>query len=87
MLGGTVDVPTLSGSTVTLKVGPGTQPDQKVVMRGKGIKSLRNTSKGNQYVIFKVHTLDNPPLPLSVPTSLFLLCCRTPTPDFTRHST
>jgi molecular chaperone DnaJ len=54
MVGGTVEVPTLAGTPVTLKVAPGTQPDQKVVMRGKGIKSLRNTSKGNQYVIFKV---------------------------------
>uniref|UniRef100_A0A453QGN3 J domain-containing protein n=1 Tax=Aegilops tauschii subsp. strangulata TaxID=200361 RepID=A0A453QGN3_AEGTS len=35
ILGGTVQVPTLAGDVV-LKVKPGTQPGQKVVLRGKG---------------------------------------------------
>ncbi|CAL9050770.1 unnamed protein product [Musa banksii] len=53
ILGGTIQVPTLTGDVV-LKVRPGTQPAQKVVLRGKGIKT-RNGSYGDQYVHFNVN--------------------------------
>ncbi|XP_064959674.1 chaperone protein dnaJ GFA2, mitochondrial-like [Musa acuminata AAA Group] len=53
ILGGTIQVPTLTGDVV-LKVRPGTQPAQKVVLRGKGIKT-RNSSYGDQYVHFNVN--------------------------------
>ncbi|CAN6202772.1 unnamed protein product [Urochloa humidicola] len=53
ILGGTVQVPTLSGDVV-VKVKPGTQPGQKVVLRGKGIKT-RNSYYGDQYVHFNVN--------------------------------
>ncbi|THU72349.1 hypothetical protein C4D60_Mb04t11160 [Musa balbisiana] len=53
ILGGTIQVPTLTGDVV-LKVRPGTQPAQKVVLRGKGIKA-RNGSYGDQYVHFNVN--------------------------------
>ncbi|TVU13095.1 hypothetical protein EJB05_46771 [Eragrostis curvula] len=54
ILGGTVQVPTLSGDVV-LKVKPGTQPGQKVVLRGKGIKTRNSSNYGNQYVHFNVN--------------------------------
>nr|CAD1830954.1 unnamed protein product [Ananas comosus var. bracteatus] len=54
ILGGTVQVPTLSGDVV-LKVKPGTQPGQKVVLRGKGIKTRNSSVYGDQYVHFNVH--------------------------------
>jgi len=53
ILGGTVQVPTLSGDVV-LKVKPGTQPGQKVVLRGKGIKARNSPYYGDQYVHFNV---------------------------------
>ncbi|KAJ1257665.1 hypothetical protein BS78_10G013300 [Paspalum vaginatum] len=54
ILGGTVQVPTLSGDVV-LKVKPGTQPGQKVVLRGKGIKTRNSSYYGDQYVHFNVN--------------------------------
>ncbi|KAI7747822.1 hypothetical protein M8C21_013237 [Ambrosia artemisiifolia] len=53
ILGGTIQVPTLTGDVV-LKVRPGTQPGQKVVLKGKGIKSRNSYSYGDQYVHFNV---------------------------------
>ncbi|KAF5756699.1 putative Heat shock protein DnaJ, cysteine-rich [Helianthus annuus] len=53
ILGGTIQVPTLTGDVV-LKVRPGTQPGQKVVLKGKGIKTRNSYSYGDQYVHFNV---------------------------------
>eukprot|EP01018_Ginkgo_biloba_P033550 Gb_35614 [translate_table: standard] len=53
ILGGTVQVPTLTGDVV-LKVRQGTQHGQKVVLKGKGIKSRQSSQYGNQYVHFRV---------------------------------
>ncbi|KAH7862706.1 hypothetical protein Vadar_008405 [Vaccinium darrowii] len=58
-LGGTIQVPTLSGHVV-VKVRPGTQPGQKVVLKQKGIKTRNSYSYGDQYVHFNV----------SIPTNL-----------------
>ncbi|KMT16705.1 hypothetical protein BVRB_3g049890 [Beta vulgaris subsp. vulgaris] len=59
ILGGTIQVPTLTGDVV-LKVRPGTQPGQKVVLKKKGIKARGSASFGDQFVHFNV----------SIPTSL-----------------
>ncbi|KAL1561978.1 Chaperone protein dnaJ gfa2, mitochondrial, variant 2 [Salvia divinorum] len=59
ILGGTIQVPTLSGDVV-VKVRAGTQPGQKVVLRKKGIKVRNSFSFGDQYVHFNV----------SIPTNL-----------------
>ncbi|XP_030439580.1 chaperone protein dnaJ GFA2, mitochondrial [Syzygium oleosum] len=59
ILGGTIQVPTLTGDVV-LKVRPGTQPGQKVVLKKKGIKTRGSFSFGDQYVHFNV----------SIPTNL-----------------
>ncbi|KAI9169599.1 hypothetical protein LWI28_014694 [Acer negundo] len=59
ILGGTIQVPTLTGDVV-LKVRPGTQPGQKVVLKGKGIKTRNSTKFGDQFVHYNV----------SIPTSL-----------------
>ncbi|XP_028126254.1 chaperone protein dnaJ GFA2, mitochondrial-like isoform X1 [Camellia sinensis] len=53
ILGGTIQVPTLMGDVV-LKVRPGTQPGQKVVLKKKGIKTRNSYSFGDQYVHFNV---------------------------------
>ncbi|OEL29241.1 Chaperone protein dnaJ GFA2, mitochondrial [Dichanthelium oligosanthes] len=62
VLGGTVSVPTLTGN-VTVKVRQGTQPGEKVVLRGKGIKARNSSVFGNQYVHFniRVPTYTSPP--------------------------
>uniref|UniRef100_A0A6M2EXV1 J domain-containing protein n=1 Tax=Populus davidiana TaxID=266767 RepID=A0A6M2EXV1_9ROSI len=53
MLGGTIKVPTLTGDVV-LKVRPGTQPGQKVVLKNKGIKARGSYSFGDEFVHFNV---------------------------------
>ncbi|KAK9684137.1 hypothetical protein RND81_10G188900 [Saponaria officinalis] len=53
ILGGTIQVPTLTGDVV-LKVRPGTQPGQKVVLKKKGIKARGSASFGDQFVHFNV---------------------------------
>ncbi|GAB4832620.1 hypothetical protein Ancab_006638 [Ancistrocladus abbreviatus] len=53
ILGGTIQVPTLTGDVV-LKVRPGTQPGQKVVLKKKGIKTRGSFSFGDQFVHFSV---------------------------------
>ncbi|THG22111.1 hypothetical protein TEA_014418 [Camellia sinensis var. sinensis] len=50
ILGGIIQVPTLTGDVV-LKVHPSTQPGQKVVLK-KGIKTRNSYSLGDQYVHF-----------------------------------
>ncbi|KAI5058565.1 hypothetical protein GOP47_0026735 [Adiantum capillus-veneris] len=52
ILGGTVQVPTLTGHAV-LKVLPGTQPGQKLCLRGKGIKPPHKVP-GNQVVNIRI---------------------------------
>mmetsp|Transcript_39471 Transcript_39471/g.58613 ORF Transcript_39471/g.58613 Transcript_39471/m.58613 type:complete len:470 (-) Transcript_39471:101-1510(-) len=53
ILGGTVDVKTLSGE-VEMKIPKGTQPNKKMLMRGKGITRLNSSSKGDHVVHLKV---------------------------------
>jgi len=53
ILGGKVTVPSLNGDVI-LKVNPGTQPEEKVVMRGKGIQQAATGETGHQYIHYKV---------------------------------
>ncbi|XP_047317273.1 chaperone protein dnaJ GFA2, mitochondrial-like [Impatiens glandulifera] len=53
VLGGTIQVPTLTGDVV-LKVRSGTQPGQKVVLKRKGIKTRNSYTYGDQYVHFTI---------------------------------
>jgi len=48
-LGGSIEVPTLDGRA-NLKIPAGTQSGTTFRMRGKGMPSLRSSSKGDQYV-------------------------------------
>lgn len=52
VLGSEVEIPTLTGSTV-LKIIPGTQPDTKFRLKGKGLPALKGYHQGDQYVIVK----------------------------------
>ena len=48
-LGGQVEVPTLSGKS-SVKIPPGTQSGTVFRLRGKGIKSVRSSAPGDQFV-------------------------------------
>ncbi len=48
-LGTTLDVPTVSGD-VSLTIPAGTQPNTKLRLKGKGVKDLRSSHYGDQYV-------------------------------------
>lgn len=55
-LGGEIDVPTLDGKTVKLKVPEGTQTSSVLRVREKGIKSLRGLGYGDLYCHVTVET-------------------------------
>jgi len=53
ILGGTVDVETLTGE-VEMKIPKGCQVNTKLMLRGKGIQRLHSNNKGNQVVHLKI---------------------------------
>ncbi|MBP9742633.1 MAG: molecular chaperone DnaJ [Burkholderiales bacterium] len=55
-LGGEVDVPTLDGKSVKLKIPEGTQTNSVLRIREKGIKSLRGLGYGDLYCHITVET-------------------------------
>ncbi|MCI2055203.1 MAG: molecular chaperone DnaJ [Bacilli bacterium] len=57
-LGSSIDVPTVYGE-VTVDVPSGTQPDQILKLRGKGVKDLRGGKPGDEYIHVKVTTPTN----------------------------
>lgn len=57
-LGNKVDVPTVYGE-VSVDIPAGTQPDQILKLKGKGIKDLRTGKPGDQYLHVKVETPTN----------------------------
>ena len=50
VLGTSIDVPTLEGSTKRIKILPGTQNNTKIRMKGYGVPGLRSGGKGDQFV-------------------------------------
>jgi curved DNA-binding protein len=50
ILGTSIDVPTLDGATKRIKIGPGTQNNTKIRMKGFGVPGLKGTDKGDQFV-------------------------------------
>ena len=55
-LGGTIDVPTISGKMARLTIEAGTQSGRKFRMRGKGMPALRGHDFGDQIVEIQVET-------------------------------
>ncbi len=58
-LGGEFEVPTLDGARARVKVAPGTQPGQRVRLKGKGMPVLRSKDVGDLYVQLDVETPQN----------------------------
>jgi curved DNA-binding protein len=50
VLGTTIDVPIIDGSTKRIKISPGTQNNTKIRMKGYGVPNFKGSSKGDQYV-------------------------------------
>lgn len=53
ILGCKKEIPTLTGNVI-LEVKPGTQPNEKVKLKGRGIKKINALGRGNMYVIYDV---------------------------------
>ena len=53
ILGGTIEVPTIDGD-LNLRIRPGTQPGTMVRLAGRGIKHLRGSGRGDQYVRLQI---------------------------------
>jgi molecular chaperone DnaJ len=58
-LGGEFEVPTLDAARAKVKVAPGTQPGQRVRLKGKGMPVLRSKDTGDLYVQLDVETPQN----------------------------
>ncbi len=54
-LGVSIDVPTVYGE-VTVSIPEGTQPDQVLKLKGKGVNDLRSGKPGDEYLHIKVKT-------------------------------
>lgn len=55
-LGGSIEVPSIDGSRVEVKIGPGTQTGQQYRLRNKGMSILRSPGRGDMYVEAQVET-------------------------------
>jgi molecular chaperone DnaJ len=53
-LGETVEVPTIDGEPIELKLSPGTQPGDTRVFRGRGVPALRGRGRGALKVVINV---------------------------------
>jgi len=58
-LGGEFEVPTLDAARAKVKVAAGTQPGQRVRLKGKGMPVLRSKDTGDLYVQLDVETPQN----------------------------
>ena len=58
-LGGEFEVPTLDALRARVKVAPGTQPGQRVRLKGKGMPVLRAKELGDLYVQLDIETPQN----------------------------
>jgi len=54
VLGTSIEVPTLDG-TATIKIPRGTQPDETLRLRGKGLPEFGNAGRGDLYITIQVH--------------------------------
>jgi len=56
VLGGEIEVPTIDGSQVSVKIPAGTQPGQQFRVKSKGMSILRATGRGDMLIEAKVET-------------------------------
>src|SRR3989344_2635762 len=54
IIGGTVDVPTLDGKSVKLKIKQATQPGTMMRLQGKGLPYVNSSQHGDHYISFEI---------------------------------
>ncbi len=54
-LGGDIEIPCIDGQTVTVKIPEGTQYNQKIVVRHKGMSQLNRSQRGDLCVMAKIY--------------------------------
>jgi molecular chaperone DnaJ len=55
-LGSTVDIPTIDGTVEPVTIPAGIQPGEKIVLKGKGMPSIRSSHRGAMYVYIQPYT-------------------------------
>lgn len=58
-LGGSIEVPTIDGTKAKITIPAGTQTGDQFRLRGKGMKIMRSTARGDMYVQTNVETPKN----------------------------
>jgi len=58
-LGGQIEVPTVDGKRVRVKIPEGTQSGRQIRLKGKGMPVLRSNMKGDMYIQIEVETPKN----------------------------
>ena len=53
-LGGNVEIPTIDGSKVKIKIDPGTQPGKTLRLRGKGVPAVQGYGGGTGDVVVNI---------------------------------
>lgn len=53
-LGGNVEIPTIDGSKVRVKIEPGTQPGKALRLRGKGLPAVQGYGRGNGDMVVNI---------------------------------
>ena len=54
ILGGTVEIPTIDGSKVKIKIEPGTQPGKTLRLRGKGLPAVQGYGQGTGDLVVNI---------------------------------
>lgn len=54
ILGGTVEIPTIDGSKVKIKIEPGTQPGKTLRLRGKGLPTVQGYGQGTGDLVVNI---------------------------------
>ena len=54
ILGGSVEIPTIDGSKVKIKIEPGTQPGKTLRLRGKGLPAVQGYGRGTGDLVVNI---------------------------------
>ena len=55
-LGGKVEIPSIDGSTIEVKIDAGAQSDQVIKVKGQGMTMMRSSSRGDLFIKLRVET-------------------------------
>ena len=55
-LGGTLEIPSINGKKIELKIPEGTQTGDRLKIKGEGMPLMNSTRRGDLFVMIKVET-------------------------------